>query len=65
MRREGAHQVCGICGEEFDPAETPSLFAEAGEWLAEEVWKDAGALCPQCLESRATLAMMYLHKHNT
>lgn len=59
-------KTCGICKAEFDEnAAARSVFAEAGEWLADEVWKDAGELCPQCLENRARLAMMYLHEHNT
>lgn len=56
---------CRICQAEFDGASRPSVYAEAGEWLAGEVWHDAGELCPQCLENRAMLAMMYLHEHNT
>ncbi|HEY6007181.1 MAG TPA: hypothetical protein VIU40_02590 [Geobacteraceae bacterium] len=56
---------CRICCNEFSDAEPPSLFAEAGEWLAGEVWDDVGELCPRCLEGRAQLAMMYLHEHNT
>jgi len=56
---------CTICACEFDETAPGSVFAEAGEWLAGEVWDDAGELCPQCLESRAQLAMMYLHEHNT
>lgn len=58
-------KVCTICAREFEEKGAESLFAEAGEWLAEEVWRDAGELCPCCLESRAHLAMMYLHEHNT
>jgi hypothetical protein len=58
-------KVCGICKEEFEEGEEMTLFAEAGEWLAAEVWRDAGLLCPRCLENRARLAMMYLHEHNT
>ena len=59
-------KTCGICKAEFDEkAVARSVFAEAGEWLAGEVWNDAGELCPQCLENRARLAMMYLHEHNT
>ena len=50
---------------EFNEEAAKSEFAEAGEWLAEEVWKDAGELCPRCLENRGRLAMMYLHEHNT
>ncbi|HEY6872124.1 MAG TPA: hypothetical protein VI298_05270 [Geobacteraceae bacterium] len=61
----GAKKICAICGEAFDPASSRSAFAEAGEWLAGEVWKDAGELCPRCLENRGRLAMMYLHEHNT
>jgi len=60
-----AMKICAICREEFDPASSRSAFAEAGEWLAKEVWKDAGELCPRCLENRGRLAMMYLHEHNT
>lgn len=56
---------CSICGAEYDEnAEISSVFHEAGEWLAEEVWKDGGELCPQCLENRARLAMMYAHDCN-
>ena len=56
---------CSICGAEYDEnAELSSVFHEAGEWLAEEVWKDGGELCPQCLENRARLAMMYAHDCN-
>jgi hypothetical protein len=58
-------KICSICGRSYQAEEAPSVFAEAGEWLAEEVWCDAGELCPRCLESRAQLAMMYLHEHNT
>jgi rubredoxin len=56
---------CSICGVEYDEAApTQSAFHEAGAWLAEEVWQDAGELCPRCLESRAHLAMMYAHDCN-
>ena len=58
-------KTCTLCNHPFNPAEEQSLFAEAGTWLAEEVWQDSGELCPQCLENRARLAMMYLHEHNT
>lgn len=57
---------CLICKTKFDEEEAGrSVFAEAGEWLAGEVWDDAGKLCPQCLENRAMLSMMYLHEKNT
>lgn len=56
---------CSMCGKEFDEAAAHSLYAEAGEWLAEEVWKDAGELCPLCLENRARLVMMYGHEINS
>lgn len=56
---------CGVCGKEIDSDAPRSVFVEAGEWLAEEVWKDEGELCQQCLENRARLAMMYLHEYNT
>lgn len=59
-------KTCTICKCKFDEnAVARSVFAEAGEWLAAEVWNDAGELCPECLENRARLAMMYLHEHNT
>ncbi len=58
-------RTCSICGAEYSEDAAPSAFAEAGAWLAEEVWKDAGELCPRCLENRGKLAMMYLHEHNT
>ena len=58
-------KTCTICGEEFEPAEVLSEFAQAGAWLAEEVWRDAGELCPRCLENRGMLAMMYCHEYNT
>jgi hypothetical protein len=54
-----------MCTLEYDENAPGSVFAEAGEWLAEEVWKDAGHLCPRCLENRGRLAMMYLHEYNT
>ncbi len=62
---EKVTETCGICEREFSPDSSPSLYAEAGEWLAAEVWRDEGRLCPGCLESRARLAMMYLHEKNT
>lgn len=57
--------ACTICGAEFSGEAPKSEFAEAGAWLAEEVWGDAGELCPRCLESRGKLAMMYCHDLNT
>lgn len=60
-----ASKTCAVCGKPFTPEEVRSLYAEAGEWLAGEVWRDAGELCPSCLENRARLAMMYLHEYNT
>lgn len=51
--------VCTLCGTGFDPDASSSLYAEAGEWLAAEVWHDAGELCPLCRENRARLTMMY------
>ena len=56
---------CSICGAEYDEnLKVASVFHEAGEWLAAEVWQDSGELCPQCLENRAQLAMMYAHDVN-
>jgi hypothetical protein len=53
-------KTCTICSAEYDETAPGSVFVEAGEWLAAEVWQDAGELCPQCLENRAKLAMMYV-----
>lgn len=56
---------CSICGKEYDECtEVTSIFHEAGAWLAEEIWQDAGELCTRCLENRAQLAMMYAHDCN-
>jgi len=55
---------CVMCGKEFDESADRSMYAEAGEWLAGEVWNDAGELCPLCLENRARLVMMYGHDYN-
>lgn len=52
-------KTCSICHKEFDDTEEQSLYASAGEWLAGEVWNDAGQLCPLCLENRTRLVMMY------
>jgi hypothetical protein len=60
IRDWGLVKSCSICAQEFEENADPSVFAEAGEWLAAEVWQDAGELCPQCRESRGKLAMMYL-----
>jgi hypothetical protein len=54
-----------MCRKEYDETASPSLYAEAGEWLAGEVWKDAGELCPLCLENRARLVMMYHSEYNS
>lgn len=58
-------KTCTLCNAEFDPSAEPSIFAEAGAWLAEEIWRDGGELCPTCLENRAKLVMMYHHEFNT
>lgn len=58
-------KVCSLCSHEFDETAAPhSVYAEAGEWLAGEVWQDAGELCPLCLENRARLVMMYYSEFN-
>ena len=57
------HSVCGLCGKEFDPNGPSSPYAEAGEWLAGEVWRDAGKLCQLCRENRTRLVMMYCHEY--
>ena len=58
-------KICGICSQSFDASAEQSEDAKAGEWLAEEVWQDAGTLCPTCLEIRTKLVMMYCHEYNT
>lgn len=56
---------CSICNQEYDETmPVDSIFQEAGNWLAEEIWQDGGTLCPKCLENRAHLAMMYAHDCN-
>ncbi len=56
---------CSICRKEFDESAEHSVYAQAGEWLAGEVWDDAGELCPLCLENRARLVMMYCPEYNS
>jgi hypothetical protein len=56
---------CTMCKKEYDETARHSLYAEAGEWLAGEVWQDAGELCPLCLENRAMLVMMYDRQYNS
>ncbi len=58
-------KMCSLCAQEFDENAARSDYAEAGEWLAVEVWDDAGELCPLCLENRAKLVMMYCHEYNS
>ncbi len=58
-------RICSMCKKEYDEGAVKSEYAEAGEWLAAEVWQDYGELCPNCLESRAKLSMMYLHEYNS
>ena len=53
-----------MCSREYDENAAQSEYAAAGEWLAGEGWKDAGELCPICLENRARLVMMYGHDIN-
>ena len=54
-----------MCKKDYDEDAVQSEYAEAGEWLAGEVWKDAGKLCHLCLENRARLVMMYGHEINS
>lgn len=56
---------CSICAKEFDETAERSDYAQAGEWLANEVWEDAGELCPLCLENRARLVMMYCPEYSS
>lgn len=58
-------KTCTMCKKEYDEKAEPSQYAEAGEWLAGEVWKDAGELCHLCLENRARLVMMYDRQYNS
>lgn len=58
-------KTCTMCKKEYDENAPHSEYAAAGEWLAGAVWKDAGELCPLCLENRARLVMMYGHEINT
>ena len=58
-------KICGICKNGYDDCTERSVDAQAGEWLAEEVWQDQGQLCPACLEIRTKLVMMYCHEYNT
>ena len=58
-------KLCTMCGKEFDETAPQSLYAEAGEWLAGEVWQDQGELCQLCLENRARLVMMYHPEYNS
>lgn len=58
-------KICTLCGREYDEGTAHSLYAEAGEWLAGEVWKDGGELCQLCLENRARLVMMYHSEYNS
>jgi len=59
VKRESM-KTCTICKKQFEETMEKDIFGEAGDWLSEEVWKDSGELCIQCLENRAKLAMMYL-----
>ena len=65
MRRAEADSMknCAICSKDYDETAARSEYAEAGEWLAEEVWHDSGKLCPLCLENRTRLTMMYYHEY--
>ena len=56
---------CSICKQDYDETGERSEYAQAGEWLAGEVWQDAGELCSQCLENRARLVMMYCPDYNS
>lgn len=56
-------QCCRICGKKIEEVKS-SVYAVAGEWLSDDIWKDGGELCNQCLENRARLAMMYMHEVN-
>jgi len=56
---------CKLCGKPFDPsAESDDPAAQMGDFLAGEMYADAGELCLRCLTSRGELAMMYLREFN-
>lgn len=58
-------KICTMCKKEYDETAEQSQYAEAGEWLAGEVWQDQGELCNLCLENRAILVMMYDPQFNS
>ncbi|MEI6206362.1 MAG: hypothetical protein WCP20_06245 [Desulfuromonadales bacterium] len=58
-------KTCRMCKKEYDETAARTGYAEAGEWLAGEVWHDAGELCQLCLENRARLVMMYDFEYNS
>jgi hypothetical protein len=58
-------KTCAMCKKDYDENIALSQYAEAGEWLAGEIWKDSGELCQICLENRARLVMMYHHQYNS
>jgi hypothetical protein len=53
-------KVCSVCGKDYDSELQPATPGEeAGAFMAQELWTDAGELCPSCLANRGTLGMMY------
>lgn len=53
-------KTCPVCKRSFDPGQKPeNPSQEAGAFLAEALWQDAGELCPTCLANRGLLGMMY------
>lgn len=55
---------CKICRNSFDPDQRPSDPAEeAGLFLSQEKYGDAGELCLPCLANRGHLAMMYCREY--
>jgi hypothetical protein len=51
---------CTICDGVFDPAAPiADPAAEAGVFMARELYADADQLCPRCLANRGVLGMMY------
>jgi hypothetical protein len=60
---ESEERGCRFCGKKIEEVKN-TVYAAAGEWLSEDLWKDGGELCNQCLENRARLAMMYMHEVN-
>lgn len=59
-------KTCKICNKSFDPnAPLTDPAQQAGAFMAEQQWGDAGELCPQCLGNRGVLGMMYCREYDS